>query len=143
MNRIRTQRVLIAGLATLLVFILIEFLLEGVLIGAILPGKLYEIYASTGAGRWNWSNQVINIGVALFNCLMMIWLYAALRPMFGVGPRSALITCGFVFAFFLAIEINNVNMGNIPLRVAVVDLSTLLIELPIALIAGAHVYEAG
>jgi hypothetical protein len=63
--------------------------------------------------------------------------------MFGVGPRTALIAGAFVFAFVFAFELNHVNLGFIPYRLALVDAIDLVIELPLSLIVGAQVYESG
>jgi len=142
MNRIRIGRMLLAGLVTLLVFILLEFVWEG-LIGEALFSDFVKAYRETSVSlHWNWKNVVINIGVALVNCVLMIWLYAALRPMFGVGPRNALITSGFVFGFVLSFSINFVNLGVYSKYIAFGEQVNLFVELPLSLIAGAFVYEA-
>ena len=74
---------------------------------------------------------------------MVMWLYAALRPMFGVGPKTALITGAFVLTFISAYAINESNLGIYPLQVTLVQLFYWVIELPLAVIAGAYFYEAG
>ena len=68
---------------------------------------------------------------------MLIWLYASLRPMFGVGPRTALIASSFMFVFIFAFGLNYTNLGLFPLRLTLLDALNLIIELPLALIAGA------
>lgn len=143
MNRIRLGRLLIAGLITLLVFIAIEVLWEGV-IGSALFSRIAEVYSRyyTVQG-WTLPNHALNIGIALVNTIMMMWLYVALRPMFGVGTRTALITSGFVFAFVLAFAINNVNLGVLPRSVAAVDMVNLVIEMPLSIIVGTRFYESG
>jgi hypothetical protein len=143
MNRIRISRLLLAGLATLLAFILIELLWEG-LIGVVLFGDLLaSLRASGGMPDWSLREQVLNLAIALFNCFMMIWLYASLRPMFGVGPRTALITSAFVFAFVFAFDLNYANQGFISYRLGLIYALDLLIELPLSMIVGAQVYESG
>ena len=143
MNRIRTSRLDLAGLVTLLVFILLELLWEGV-IGTVLFGdQLAALRISEGIPDWSFGEHILNLTVALFNCFIMIWLYASLRPMFGVGPRTALIASAFVFAFVFAFYINYANLGYISYRLGLVYAVDLIVELPLALIAGAQVYENG
>lgn len=149
MNRIRVNRMLLAGLVTMIVYILIELLWE-TLIGSLVLSvmRLHPEYADVlnpPGGIWDYGkvNQVVNIGVGLVICILLIWLYAALRPMFGVGPRNALITGGFVFAFMLALTINYVNLGFLPVWFGAVEQVNLLVELPLSLVAGAYVYESG
>jgi hypothetical protein len=143
MNRIRVNRLLIAGLATFLAFIAVELLWEG-LIGTILLGEALESLTSyPRASQWTVRHQVANLTIAVGNCFMMIWLYASLRPMFGVGPRTALIASTFVFVFVFAFELNYTNLGFYPIRLALFDALSLIIELPLALVVGARVYESG
>ena len=143
MNRIRFNRLLIAGLVTFLVFIALELLWEG-LIGSLVLGDTMEILRTyPNLSHWTLRNQVVNIAIALGNCFMLIWLYASLRPMFGVGPRTALIASSFMFVFIFAFGLNYTNLGLFPLRLTLLDALNLIIELPLALIAGAKVYESG
>jgi hypothetical protein len=143
MNRIRLNRLFIAGLVTLLAFIVIELVWEG-LIGRLLLSEPLEALASyPEISTWTLRHHAINILIALGNCLMLIWLYASLRPMFGVGTRAALIASAFMFVFVFAFELNYTNLGVLPLRLAILDAVNLIVELPLALIAGAHVYESG
>jgi hypothetical protein len=143
MNRIRLNRLLIAGLATFLAFVAIELLLEGVIGTIILGDTLDSLMSYPGLSKWTLRHQAVNLAIALGNCFMMIWLYASLRPMFGVGPRTALITSAFVFVFVFSFELNYANLGFFPFHLALFDALSLIIELPLALIAGAHVYESG
>lgn len=143
MNRIRLNRLLLAGLSTFLAFVAIELLWES-LISALLPGDVLEAWTSfPRVSRWTLRHQAINLAIALGNCFMMIWLYASLRPMFGVGARTALIASAFVFVFVMAFELNYVNLGFFTFRLVLIEAVSLLVELPLALAAGAQVYESG
>ena len=143
MNRIQLNRLFIAGLVTLLVFIGIELVWESLIGGLLFRKPLEALQSYPAPSQWTLRHQAINLGIALANCFMLIWLYASLRPMFGVGPRTALIASAFMFVFVFAFELNYTNLGFIPLQLALLDAMNLIIELPLALIAGAHVYESG
>jgi divalent metal cation (Fe/Co/Zn/Cd) transporter len=143
MNRIRLNRLFLAGLATFLAFVVIEIIWEK-LLGALFMGDIMAVLQSyPDPAQWTVRNQVINLGIALGNCFMMIWLYASLRPMFGVGPRTALIASAFVFVFVFAFELNYANLDFFPFHLAVLEAVNLIVELPLALVAGAQVYESG
>jgi hypothetical protein len=143
MNRIRPNRLFLAGLSTFLAFVVLELLWEG-LIGTLILGDALEVWMSyPGVSKWTLQHQAVNLVIALGNCLMMIWLYASLRPMFGVGAPTALIASAFVFVFVLAFELNYANLGFFPFRLALLEAFSLIIELPLALIVGAQVYESG
>ena len=140
MNKINIRRLLLGGLVTLFVFIVVEFLLEFVIFGALIGlGKwIDQLYAPSS---WSISNHVLNLFIALVNSIMLIWMYAALRPMFGVGPKTALIASGFAYAFFFSFMINFANLRFYPMRPALIELFYQLIELPVALLVGAYCYE--
>jgi hypothetical protein len=145
MNEIRIKRLFLAGLITLVVFIVAEFLVESTFEMLIFERAVSEWYLKMGIQHWGWVNNLVNILIALLNTTMLMWLYAALRPMFGVGVKTALITSlfGFVFATAFAINIANMTSGYYPWRIVLLETGYLLIELPVSIIAGAYVYERG
>ncbi len=142
MNKIKVGRLLVAGLVTMIVFIMVEYLLEFVIFDALigLRNWINQLYAPSS---WRISNHVLNILIALVNSIIMMWMYAALRPMFGVGPKTALITSGFAYAFIFSFMINFANLRFYPILPALIELFYQLIEIPIAILAGAYYYEGG
>jgi hypothetical protein len=143
MNRIRVKRVILSGLITFFVFIAIEYLLERIIGNYLFGGGIDSWMYSLDVPNWNLANNTINILIAIVNVIVVMWLYAALRPMFGVGTKTALITSGFMLVFVSSFTLNQVNLGLIPFQVAIVQLFYQYIELPIALVAGAQFYEGG
>jgi len=143
MNEIRIKRLFVAGFATLVVFILVEFLVEVTFERLLFQYSVSGFYLRIGVQNWNWVNQLVNLLIALLNTIMLIWLYAALRPMFGVGVKTALITSLFGFVFATAYAINIANLSPYPWRIALIESGYLLIELPVAIIVGAYIYELG
>ena len=143
MNEIKVKRLFVSGVITLLVFIAVEFIVESVFGDLVFSGAYNEWYGKLGLLNWTTANSALNIFIALVNSTMMMWLYAALRPMFGIGIRTALITSAFVFTFIAFYVINQANLGIYPMLIALIGLLHLIIELPLALVAGAQFYEAG
>lgn len=142
MNRIRINRMLLSGLVTLIVFIGVELIIEGLMFNTLFIEELEAWNQKIDVLDWDSSNNVLNIFIALVNSTILVWLYAALRPMFGVGTRTALIASTFALLIYLASYVNQVNLGTIPLSIATIEAGYLVIEMPIAIIAGALVYEA-
>jgi hypothetical protein len=142
MNKIKVGRLLVAGLVTMIVFIMVEFLLEFVIFDALigLRNWINQLYAPSS---WRISNHVLNILIALVNSIILMWMYAALRPMFGVGPKTALIASGFAYAFIFSFMINFANLRFYPIRPALIEMFYQLIEIPIAILVGAYYYEGG
>ena len=134
---------MISGVITLLTFIAIEFIVERVVGNVLLSRAVEDWYERLAIPSRNTANYALNIFIALVNCTMLMWLYAALRPMFGVGIRTVLITSAFVLTFIASYAVNQANLGLFPWRIALIELFYLFIELPLALIVGALFYEAG
>lgn len=143
MNRIRVGRLIVSGMVTFFVFLAVEYLLERVIGNYLFGGGIERWMYSLAVPSWGVANNIINILIALVNVTVVMWLYAALRPMFGVGVKTVLITSGFMLVFVSAFTFNQVNLGIYPLQVAIVQLVYQYIELPIAAIVGAHYYEGG
>ena len=142
MNRIKVNRVVLAGIVTLLVFILLEIIVEYVIGRALFGSMIDEWYLEAfSISKWSVANHVLNLFIAWVTCATLAWLYAALRPMFGVGTKTALIASAFTLFFFATFSFNFVNLGIIPLKIVLIDLGYNLIELPIAITVGARIYE--
>ena len=142
MNEIRVTRMLLAALAMLIVWVAVEILLEHVICKALFGQSSAEMWLQaielktlSGVNYW------VNGFIALLNCTIMIWIYASLRPMYGVGIKTALITSAFGVVLGLSLFINFINLGLVPPRLAFLEMVFEAIEFPIAMIVGAGVYE--
>ncbi len=142
MNEIKVKRMLLAGLAMFVVWVVAEILLEQV-VGRLRFGNLIQerLLETTNVSDWNASNHLVNVFVALLNCTLLIWLYASLRPMYGVGTKAALITSALCIALGSSLAINLINLGLLPLQVGATEAVFVAIEFPIAMLVGAAVYE--
>ena len=142
MNEIRVKRMLLGGLAMFVVFIAAEILIEHV-IGKMLFGDLIqELWLETVApSALSPLNQALNLFIAVLNSTVLIWLYASLRPMYGVGTKTALITSALGITWAASMIVNLINLGLLPAQLGLMEMVFEAVELPIAMIAGAGVYE--
>ena len=142
MNQINIKRMLLAGLAMFVMWIAVEILLEGVIADLIFGKSTMAMMAEEVQFRdWTASNYWINTIIPILNCTLLIWLYASLRPMYGVGTKTALITSAFGVILGFSLFINFINLGVLPLRAGLIEAVFEAIEFPIAMLAGAAVYE--
>jgi hypothetical protein len=142
MNEIRVKRMLLAGLIVLIVWSVVEFLVEHVIAQLVFGQTSGEMWLQAIDLKFSsalnfWVNQI----VALFNCTLLMWLYASLRPMYGVGTRTALITSAFGVILTFSLFINFSNLGLFPLKLGLLEAVFEAIELIVSMIAGAAVYE--
>lgn len=142
MNKINIKRLLLAGLAMFVVWIAVEILVEGVIASFVFGQVSQEMWNGVIEFReWSALNIWVNIAIGLLNCTLLIWLYASLRPMYGVGTRTALITSAFGVIWGFSLFVNFINLGIFPLRLGLIEGVFEAIEFPIAMLAGAAVYE--
>ena len=143
MNRIKVGRMIISGVIVLIVFLVVEIVIEQLVGRYLFTGIIEEWFEVLTIQDWMVANHVLNIVIVLASSIMVMWLYAALRPMFGVGTKTALIASLFVLTFISAYAINETNLGLYPIQVTLIQLFYWVVELPIAVVAGAFYYEAG
>lgn len=142
MNEINVRRMLLAALAMLVVWIALEVLVEGVMAEILLGRSSGEMWREViDPTQWSGINTVVSTSIAVVNCTIMIWLYASLRPMYGVGTKTALIASTFFIIWVYLLFVNLANLGLIPAKVAFLEAVFETIEIPIAMFVGAGVYE--
>ena len=138
MGSINLGRVLLGGFVAGVVVNIFEFLLNGMLLADQWPG----VMASINRPPISMHDVVIfNILGFVFG-IAAVWTYAAIRPRFGAGVKTAIYAGAltWVTAYFLATT-TPVIMGVIPLRMACVLVAVGLVEIVVATIVGAWLYK--
>jgi hypothetical protein len=72
MNEIRVNRLFFTGLVTLVVFIVVEFLVETFFETVVFRYGVSFWYLRVGVQHWGWKNQLVNILIALLNTNMLV-----------------------------------------------------------------------
>jgi hypothetical protein len=138
MGQINVGRVVAGGLLAGLVISISEFILNMYVVAAPMEEALKaHNLPAVGGGA---------IGVFVLLCfglgISLVWLYAAIRPRYGAGPRTALCAAAAVWWFaFVFPQIGNVAMGLFPAGVTAVATMWGLAEVAIAAVAGARLYQ--
>lgn len=108
--QINGSRVLVGGLAAGLVMNVIDAVTNGMLLGAqwqrevvALNPDLMRLAAATSTTGW--------IIVDFLLGLLLVWLYAAIRPRFGAGPLTAVLAALVVWLIAHAVYASYVFMG--------------------------------
>jgi len=140
MGKINLQKVVIGGLVAGVVLNIID----GVLFGVVLKDQMAA--AMTALGKQPMTNAQMPWFVALDFVAggFLVWLYAALRPRFGAGPATA-VKAGLA-VWFLAGLLNTAfmwPMNLMPHDMMLVMAAVMLVEFPLACVAGAKFYTEG
>lgn len=138
MNAINTKRVILGGLAAGLVINVSETLLNVPVLGAEMEASLAKLNLPPVGG----SAIALFVGLSFVLGIVLVWLYAAIRPRFGPGPKTAVIA-GLV-VWFLAYFYASLGMGAMgffPTRLLTISVMWGLVELLLAATVGAWLYK--
>ena len=100
---INMSKVVVGGLAAGVVSNIIAFLAFGVLLGSRMEAEAVAVAPSLQGRSMSSTAMVTNVMSSFVTGLLLVWLYAAMRPRFGAGPgtavRAALVVwlCGVLF----------------------------------------------
>jgi hypothetical protein len=138
MGKINVQRVIMGGLLAGVVLNIIDFVMYGMVMKADFDTAMHAL------GKPPVNNSMIAIFVALdfLFGIYLVWLYAAIRPRFGPGPRTAVIAgFGYWVLFGLLHTLSEAPMGLFPLNLSISMAAVTLVEAILATLAGAKVYS--
>jgi len=129
--------------------------LGGLLAGIVLVVLGYTAWALYLNKLWNaaledFGHQIPeSIGLHIFwivccvvGGILAVWLYVAIRPRYGAGPKTAFLT-GFVFWVLSGVSFA-IMLGSLelfPVSLLVIDSLTYLVMVVVATLLGASIYQ--
>jgi hypothetical protein len=138
MSRINMRRVILGGIAAGVVINVGESILNLVVLGADMEAAMARLNLPPIGGQ--------AIGVFVFMGfvvgILTTWLYAAIRPRFGPGPKTAMCAGAIVwfFAYFYS-GLGMVVMGMFTARLMTIAVAWGLVEILVAAVVGAALYK--
>jgi hypothetical protein len=135
MNTISWSRVLGCGLLAGIVWIILGSLVTAVL------GREFAALSHNRLGAPTTGFIVLNVIIDLLEGISILWLYAAIRPLYGPGPKTATIAA---FAWWVIVSLGDVtwcSFGFFPPSIVIPLILGTLPALILASLAGARFYE--
>jgi hypothetical protein len=142
MKKINFGRLILAGLVAGLAFIFVEIIVEGSMyfVFRISEAKIFqEAFEMRCSGVLF---HILNLGILFAICILIMWVYAVLRPRFSSRGTTAIVASLIFWLFAFLFVANHVNLGIIP-PMSFISLAFNLIELPVAVIVGSNIYREG
>src|ERR1044072_588573 len=138
MNKINVGRAIIGGLVTGLVLNIGEFVLNDFVLGA----QMKEFMTAHRFAEPSPSFIAVAVGMTFVLGIVIVFGYAAIRPRFGPGPKTAIIAALFAWfgIYFYSGLINGILFG-IPIGTMLIVFAWGLVEYIIASLAGAALYK--
>ena len=138
MGRINWGRVVVGGLLAGVVLNIVDFVFFGVMMKQDIAAAMQALGKQPGA-----MDSLVPLFVVLdfVTGIGLLWVYAAIRPRFGAGAKTAVIA-GVAVWFFVGLlhALGEAPMGLFPQRLMVIPVVVTLITWPIAAAAGAKFY---
>jgi hypothetical protein len=138
MSKINLGRVLLGGLLAGLVLNIGEFLLNDFVLGTQMQNELRRL----GINPPGPSFIIVAVLLTFLLGILMVWLYALIRPRLGAGPLTAVVA-GVVLWLGIYVYtgvINSLVLGY-SINFIVIAIVWGLVEYAIAAVAGAWVYK--
>lgn len=137
MGKINLGRVLLGGLVAGLILNIGEWLLNG----KVLAAEMAEFFKRCGFPTPGTNFMIIAVVITFVLGIVIVLGYAAIRPRFGPGPKTAILAA--LFAWFGVVVYQNViaaGLGMMPTKLVAMVLVWELVEYCLAAIIGAWVY---
>jgi hypothetical protein len=138
MGKINYARVVIAGLAAGLVLNIGEMVLNSL----ILAKDWEDAMKAINQQPLGQSATFFFIVLCFVLGVIMTWVYAAIRPRFGAGPKTAICAGLVIWAIAYAwSSLSGMAMNVFPAKLLVISMIWGLFEVPIAALVGGWLYR--
>jgi hypothetical protein len=139
MERINLSRVLLGGIVAGIVANILGYLVDGV----ILAPQWTAAMKALGKGDFT-TNQIVAFNlIGLAYGIFAVWLYAAIRPRYGAGPKTAI--CAGLAVWVAGVLLPNAALmgitGLFPSNLTALSTLAGVVEWSAAILAGAALYQ--
>jgi hypothetical protein len=141
MGKINVGRLILGGIVAGIVSDILGYIVDGV----ILASRWAAGMTALGKAEFSVGQNVAFDIIGLVYGILMVWLYAAIRPRYGAGPATAVYAGLAVWAAGVLLP-NAALMwvtGLFPTNLTVMTTTAAIVELVIAALAGAALYQEG
>lgn len=139
MSNVCWGRVFLGGVVAGLIITVSEFLCYRVVMAERMQAAMERLGVSMAESTLNW---VVWIIFSFVLGIAAVWLYAAIRPRYGPGVKTALCAGAAVWLFaYLLPTVGMLNMGLFPVGLMVAGLIWGLVEVEVATTVGAWLYQ--
>ena len=138
---INTGRVIAGGLVAGLIMNVSGFVVQGMLLGKRMMAEMAAVAPALGNMQPGTVEIICRVVTQFVVGIMLVWMYAAMRPRFGPGPKTAMISAFIVWLFGFLFYLDWLYVGMmLPATYAIVS-GVMVVTLAIASWAGCMLYK--
>jgi hypothetical protein len=140
MAAMNTGRVIVGGLVAGVLINIVEFVMNGL----VLAGAMRDFYAKMGVPEPGGAALAWYVVLGFVLGILIAWTYAAIRPRFGAGPKTAFCAAVAVWvAGALVPIIGWMLMGMYAVWLGVIGLIYVFVEFLLAALVAGALYKEG
>ena len=137
MGKINWTRVILGGLVAGVIINIFEYVLNGVVLAQNMRAAINALGKQMGGGV-----LAMFIVWGFLVGIFAVWLYAAIRPRYGAGPKTALCAGAAVWGLgYLLASVTPIALNLFPARLMVIGLAVGLVEVLVGTLVGAWLYR--
>lgn len=140
---INTSKVVVGGLAAGVVANIVGYLGFGVWLGGIFEAEATAVAPALAGRGMSGGAIATNVIVSFVVGLVLVWLYAAMRPRFGPGARTAIYAALVVWVCGIVFHIDWLVMGMMTPLTYVLATVVAYVQVAAAAYVGAMLYTEG
>jgi len=137
MGKINWNRVILGGLVAGVIINVFEFALHGFVLAKDMDAAVRALGREVGGGA-----LLMFLAWGFLVGIFAVWLYAAIRPRYGAGPKTALCAGAAVWGLgYLLAAVGPIALHLFPRHIMAIGLAVGLAEVLVGTVAGAWLYR--
>jgi hypothetical protein len=137
MGKINWNRVILGGLVAGVIINVFEFALHGFVLAKDMDTVVRALGREVGGGE-----LLMFLAWGFLVGIFAVWLYAAIRPRYGAGPKTALCAGAAVWGLgYLLAAVGPIALHLFPRHIIAIGLAVGLVEVLVGTVAGAWLYR--
>ena len=138
---INTGKVVVGGLVAGLVMNVSGFLVQGMLLGKRMESEMVAVAPSLQGRGMDAASMTGRVLTQFAVGLLLVWLYAAMRPRFGPGPKTAMYAAFVIWACGFLFYLDWLYLGLMSVSLYAIVSIVMIITLAIAAWIGGMLYK--
>lgn len=141
---INTSKVVVGGIAASVVNLALGFVAFGMMLGPKMNAEMDAVVPGASAKMMSGSNMVMGLLGQVVMAFVLAWLYAAMRPRFGPGMKTAVYAALPVWISGVVFYMGYMQMGTMSMNMYLTGaVVSLIITIAAAATAGVLYKEEG
>ena len=138
---INTGKVVVGGLVAGLIMNVSGFVVQGMMLGPRMMAEMAAVAPSLANMQPGGAEIAARVATQFIVGIMLVWIYAAIRPRFGPGPKTAMISAAVVWIFGFLFYLDWLYAGMMTAATYAIVSVVMIVTLAIASWVGCMLYK--